>query len=71
MDDCRCSICNSKMVDFPHVASPLDDVKCPICRCFAIEFLIPQELGEVDVDCRCPMGHEWSVRVVLPKNLFG
>ena len=66
-----CPICNSKMRRFRHVPSPLDDIVCPKCGCHELVFGIPLSLGSCVVDCRCDAcGHEWSVRVVLPKNLF-
>ena len=72
MPECRCPECNCKLVDVPYVPSPLDDVVCPRCRCKEIGFFIPREVGSVVVDCRCDVcGLKWSVRVVLPKNLFG
>ena len=68
----KCSICGHKMRKLRYVPSPLDDVVCPKCCCGEIEFLIPLSLGSVVVDCRCMRcGCKWSVRVVLPKNLFG
>lgn len=72
MADCRCPICNKKLVDIPYVPSALDSIVCPSCGDCEIGFLIPRELGSVVVDCRCERcGCKWSVRVVLPKNLFG
>jgi len=72
MADCNCPICKGKMADLSLASSPLDNIVCPKCRCDEIDFLIPQSLGAVGVDCRCMRcGHKWSVRVVLPKNLFG
>ena len=72
MADCKCPICKGKMVDLSLAPSPLDNIVCPKCRYKGISFLIPLSLGSVVVDCRCEAcGCKWSVRVVLPKNLFG
>ena len=72
MGDCECPICKGKLVTFKHVPSVLDSMVCPVCGCRQIGFLIPLSLGSCVVDCRCEVcGHKWSVRVVLPKNLFG
>lgn len=72
MEKCECPVCKGKMVDFPHVPSPLDDIVCPKCGSNEVCFLIPPSLGSVVVNCICEVcSHKWSVRVVLPKNLFG
>jgi len=73
MPECRCPECNRKLVELPHVPSPLDNIVCPKCRRRdEIGFFIPVSLGSVVVVCRCERcGCKWSVRVVLPKNFFG
>jgi len=72
MADCKCPICKGKMVDLSLAPSPLDNIVCPKCRYKGISFSIPLSLGSVVVDCRCDAcGCKWSVRVDLPKNLFG
>lgn len=67
-----CPFCNSNLVEFPHVPSPLDNLECPKCHGKELSFLIPLSLGSCVVDCRCEFcGHKWSVRTALPKNFFG